>query len=393
VKITGVKTFIVDGVFRPWTFVKIETDSGIVGWGDCTEWQAAYSVAATVGQIGENMTGKDPMASEAAWWDNASFMVRQRGGIAYKAMSGIDSALWDIRGKALDAPVWQLLGGKMRDELELYWSHCGSDRRRYSTQLEVPYLSNIDDLRALGEEVIAQGFSGIKTNILDLDDLPSLTPKKNGVGNSGQINYQQVQNAVNVVGTFREVLGPAVGIALDTALSFRLGGAIKLARALEPFDMMWLETETWDYGSLRTVRESTTTTICHGESLMGPEEYRPFFESHAQDVIMPDFAWNGITMGKKICDLAHVYDVAIAPHNCHSPMNTLISANVCAVIPNFMTLEFINDDAPWRDDIMTNPFEIDNGKLKVPDRPGLGSDLIESELKKHPWTGGNNWNR
>ena len=119
-KITGVETFIIDGVFRPWTFVKIETDSGIVGWGDCTEWQAAYSVAATVGQIGENMIGKDPMASEAAWWDNASFMVRQRGGIAYKAMSGIDSALWDIRGKALDAPVWQLLGGKMRDELELY---------------------------------------------------------------------------------------------------------------------------------------------------------------------------------------------------------------------------------------------------------------------------------
>jgi len=393
VKITGVETFIVDGVFRPWTFVKIETDSGIVGWGDCTEWQAAYSVAATVGQIGENMIGKDPMASEAAWWDNASFMVRQRGGIAYKAMSGIDSALWDIRGKALDAPVWQLLGGKMRDELELYWSHCGSDRRRHSTQLEVPYLSNLDDLRALGEEVIAQGFSAIKTNILDLDDMPSLPPKKNGVGNSGQINYQQVQNAVDVVGTFREVLGPAVGIALDTALSFRLGGAIKLARALEPFNMMWLETETWDYGSLRTVRESTTTTICHGESLMGPEEYRPFFESHAQDVIMPDFAWNGITMGKKICDLAHVYDVAIAPHNCHSPMNTLISANVCAVIPNFMTLEFINDDAPWRDDIMTNPFEIDNGKLKVPDRPGVGSDLIESELKKHPWTGGNNWAR
>ena len=118
-KITRVKTFIVDGVFRPWTFVKIETDSGIVGWGDCTEWQAAYSVAATVNQLGENMIGKDPMASEAAWWDNASFMVRQRGGIAYKAMSGIDSALWDIRGKALDAPVWQLLGGKMRDELEL----------------------------------------------------------------------------------------------------------------------------------------------------------------------------------------------------------------------------------------------------------------------------------
>jgi galactonate dehydratase len=390
VKITGVKTFIVDGVFRPWTFVKIETDSGIVGWGDCTEWQAAYSVAATVNQLGENMIGKDPMASEAAWWDNASFMVRQRGGIAYKAMSGIDSALWDIRGKALDAPVWQLLGGKMRDELDLYWSHCGSDRRRYSEQLNVPKLSNLDDIRELSQEVLDQGFSGIKTNILSVDEHPNVPRTKNGVGNSGQINYRQLENAVAVIGTFREALGPDIGIAIDTALSFRLGGAIKLARALEPFDMMWLETETWDPDSLRTVRESTTTTICHGESLMGPEEYKPFFEAHAQDVIMPDFAWNGVTMGKKICDLAHIYDVAIAPHNCHSPMNTLVSANICAVIPNFMTLEFINDDTPWRDDLMTHPLEIENGKLKVHNRPGLGSDLIESELEKHPWTGGNN---
>ena len=161
-KITGVKTFIVDGVFRPWTFVKVETDSGIAGWGDCTEWQAAYSVAATVNQLGENMIGKDPMASEAAWWDNASFMVRQRGGIAYKAMSGIDSALWDIRGKALDAPVWQLLGGKMRDELQLYWSHCGSDRRRFSTELQVPGLSTLGDVGHWPGKYSTRGSPGSK---------------------------------------------------------------------------------------------------------------------------------------------------------------------------------------------------------------------------------------
>jgi len=390
-KITNVKTFIVDGVFRPWTFVKIETDSDIVGWGDCTEWQAAYSVAGTVNQLGEIMIGRDPMASESAWWEMASFMVRQRGGIAYKAMSGIDSALWDIRGKALGVPVWQLLGGKMRDELQLYWSHCGSDRRGYHEQLQTPDLRTLDDIRALSDEVLEQGFRAIKTNILNIDGLPRGQRGRNGVGNSGQITPEQLDNAVGVISAFRDALGPNIGIAIDTALGFRLGGAIKLARVLEPFNMMWLETETWDPGSLKTVREATTTTICHGESLMGPEEYKPFFESHAQDIVMPDFAWNGVTMGKKICDYAHIYDVAIAPHNCHSPMNTLVSANICAVIPNFMTLEFINDDAPWRDDIMTHPLEIENGQLKVHDRPGLGSDLIESELEKHLWTGGNNW--
>jgi galactonate dehydratase len=99
---------------------------------------------------------------------------------------------------------------------------------------------------------------------------------------------------------------------------------------------------------------------------------------------MPDLAWNGITMGKKICDFAHAYDTLIAPHNCHSPINTLVSAAVAATIPNFFILEFDQDDAPWRDDLMTHPLEIENGYLKLSERPGLGSDLIEEQLRKHP---------
>ena len=135
------------------------------------------------------------------------------------------------------------------------------------------------------------------------------------------------------------------------------------------------------------VRESTKTTICTGESLFGLHGYRPFLELYAQDVLMPDFAWNGITMGRKICDLALAFDTPIAPHNCHSPLNTLVSANICAVAPNFLIQEFDTDDAPWRDDLLTHPFEVANGHLKVPDRPGLGSDLVEAELKKHRWEG------
>ena len=99
---------------------------------------------------------------------------------------------------------------------------------------------------------------------------------------------------------------------------------------------------------------------------------------------MPDLAWNGITMGKKIADMAHAYDTLFAPHNCHSPLTTLITANVCATVPNFFIQEFDVYDAPWRDDIMTHPFEIIDGHLLIGDRPGLGSDLVESELLEHP---------
>lgn len=388
-KITAVKTFLVDGVFRPWTFVKVETDEGTVGWGDCTDWDAAPAIAATVELLGERMIGKDPMRAEEAWWSLIGYMQRQNGGIAYKAASGIDSALWDIRGKVLNAPVWQLLGGKMRDELRIYWTHCVSNRARYAEQLGVPPVKSTDDIRKMCEEIKQKGYTALKTNIFALDDVPGSDKlgRSMGATSGHQATPIALRSAEAIVGTLREELGPDVGIALDTALNFRLGGAIKLARTLEPYDMMWLETETFDPGSLRTVRESTTTTICTGESLFGIEGYKPFLEKYAQDVIMPDFAWNGVTMGRKVCDLALAYDTPIAPHNCHSPMNTLVSANICASIKNFYVLEFDEDDAQWRDDLMTHPFEINNGYLKVPDRPGLGSDLIESELIKHAWTG------
>ena len=386
-KITAVKTFIVDGGFRPWTFVRVETsDPGTIGWGDCTDWGSPGPVAATVARYSEWVIGRDPMQAEAIWWDLSAASVRHAGGIAWKAMSGIDSALWDIRGKVLNAPIWQLLGGKMRDELRLYWSHCGSTRAgARAERLGVPKVETTDDLKRLSEEVLSRGYTAIKTNLFRLKDRTDATPVRSALSSRvGDAPPPTLRNAEAIVGTFREALGPDVGIALDVAFNFKLGGAIKLARALEPYDMMWLETETFDPEALRLIRESTGTTICTGESLFGTQGYRPYLQLHAQDIIMPDFAWNGITMGKKICDMAHAYDILVAPHNCHSPVNTLVSANVCATVPNFYIQEFDVDDAPWRDDLMTHPFEIEDGHLQLPGRPGLGSDLIEEELRKHP---------
>jgi galactonate dehydratase len=147
---------------------------------------------------------------------------------------------------------------------------------------------------------------------------------------------------------------------------------------------MWLEVESFDPRALRTIRESTRTTICTGESIFGTQGFRPYLDLNAQDIIMPDLAWNGITMGKKIADQAHTQDVLLSFHNCHSPITTLVSANVAATCPNFFILEIDQDDAPWRDDLLTHPFTIERGHLKLPERPGLGSDLIEAELLKHP---------
>lgn len=388
-KITNVKTFIVDGGFRPWTFVKIETSDGTVGWGDCTDWGTPKPIVAMVERMAEAIVGRDPLQAEAIWWDLDTMSVRHTGGIAYKAMSGIDSALWDIRGKVLNAPVWQLLGGKLRDELRLYWSHFGSVRAatpgtpHRGARYGLPRLETTDDLRALAEEAKRRGYTAVKTNLFPLADRPDANPVSL-YASGGDLPGPSRRNAEAIVGTLRDVFGPDAGIALDVAFRFKLGGAMKLARALEPYDLMWLEVETFDPDALRMIRDATSTTICTGESLFGTTGFRPYLERHAQDIIMPDLAWNGITMGKKIADMAHTYDVACAFHNCHSPLTTLVTANVAATIPNFFICEIDEDDPPWRDDLLTHPFTIRDGALQLPTRPGLGSDLIEEQLLKHP---------
>ena len=283
-KITAIKTFIVDGGFRPWTFVKVETNEpDLVGWGDCTDWGSPGPVVATVERYSEWVIGRDPMQVEAIWWDLVSASARHQGGIAWKAMSGIDSALWDIRGKVLGAPVWQLLGGKLRDELRLYWSHCGTNRNRSWQRLGLPKVETVDELRALATEVGERGYTALKTNLFTLKDRPDATAIRNAyTTHVGDAAPAVLRNAELIVSTFREILGPDVGIALDVAFTFKLGGAIKLAQALEPYNLMWLETETFDAPALHLIRESTKTTICTGESLYGQHGYRPFLEAHAQ---------------------------------------------------------------------------------------------------------------
>ena len=379
VKIVSVQPILCDGGFRPWTFVKILTDEGLVGYGDCTDWGSAVTVAACIRDLEPLLVGEDPANIEAIWWKLYSKTIRAIGGITHKAISGIDSALWDIKGKRLGAPVYDLLGGRMRDSLRLYWTHCGWGRAYYSELLQKPQVRSLEDLARLAEEVREQGFTAIKTNILEFGSRRTLQWR------DGNIDPQTLRTAVQVVSTFRRYGGEDLGIALDVAFSFNMGSAIRLARALEPYNMMWLETETLDPAALKTIKDSTRTPICTGESLYMTHGYKPFLESHAVDVIMPDIAWNGISMGKKIADYAQTYDVPVAPHNCHSPLTTLITAHLCMAVRNFMILELDNDDVPWRDDVLTYPLDIRNGHLYLSDRPGWGADLNEEEIAKHPY--------
>jgi len=389
-KISKIKTFVVDGGFRPWTFVKIETDEGITGWGDACDWEASFATAKVVEFLAQFLIGRDPMDVERIFWENVNKCNRSVGGIAWKAIAGIDTALLDIKGKALGVPVWQLFGGKIHDRLRLYWTHCASGRNTLASLglTDKPALKTIEDLREFAAMVKDSGLTALKTNLMTLAGIPGGmapgSPRRPAISN-GTISTRELRTIEAIIATFREVCGPDMGIALDTGFTYRLGGAIKLARTLEPYDMMWLEAESLDPDAMKVVRNSTKTTIVHGESIYGLHGYRPYLQNYVQDVLMVDIAWNGLTMSKKIADFASAFDVPVSPHNCHSPLTTFVAANLCAATSNFYILETDYEDVPWRDEIITRPYKIEDGYLIVPDAPGLGTDLIEEELVRRAY--------
>ena len=161
---------------------------------------------------------------------------------------------------------------------------------------------------------------------------------------------------------------------------------VSIAKALEQFDMMWVEIDTYDPHALAQIKHSTTTTICSGENLYTPKQYKPFLDQAAMDVVMIDVPWNGFTTSKKIADLADVYELNIAPHNYYSHLSTLMSAHLCAVASNVRIMEIDIDDVPWKDDLLTEPIELVSGSLTIPTRPGWGADLNEEVARAHPWT-------
>ena len=381
-KITSITPFSVKGGFRSWVFVRIKTDEGITGWGDASDWDAPFSIVEAVRYLESRLIGEDPFNIEKIWWKNTQIYKRMWGGIAWKAMSGIDTALWDIKGKALGVPVWQLLGGKIRERLRLYWSHCGSAQFAHTEHLLSDPITSLDDLESFCKMVKDSGFTALKTNIMALRGTPLYRKRREDVL-TGDIDRETLETASAIIGTFRRELGPQMDIALDTAFDYKLNGALQLARELEKYHMMWLETETFDPDAQLELMRSTVTPIVHGESIYDTHGYLPYFQRHAQSAIMIDLAWNGLTLGKKIADLALVFDTPVSPHNCHSPLTTFVAANLCAAVKNFKILEIDYDDVPWRDKIITDPIRIEDGYLIIPDRPGLGTDIVEENLIKY----------
>lgn len=387
-KITKIETFIVDGGWRPWIFVKVETDEGVTGYGECSDGRNPNGVVGTIRDLTSLLIGRDPCAYEMLFWDMIRGSRQSPGGIAAKAIAGIELALVDIKAKTLDISVVELFGGPTRDEVRVYWSHCGSSRAGNYELIGVPPLRTMQDITALGHEVVEKGFTALKTNIVIPGEPASVYFSGFGGGGGttdGNVSAELLRHIETLISTFRDAIGPDVGLNLDLNFNFKPEACMRIAQMLEPYNLLWLEIDMYNHEAIRQIKDSTTTKICTGENLYYMREYIPYFESRAADVFMVDVPWNGFSPSKKIGDLAEVYQFNVAPHNYYSHLATFISASLCAVLPNVRIMEVDIDDVPWKDDLTTHVPEIVDGYMKIPTGPGWGTELNEEVVKAHLW--------
>ncbi len=366
-KITRVTPFLVHpGTAKNLCFVKLDTDAGIHGWGECyTQSDRDQQVVAHVQQLTRYLIGRSPMHikhfMQVAYDD---FAARRGAMDLYSALSGIEQALWDIVGKKLGAPVYTLLGGACRDKIRVYANGWSGGAR------------TPEALAEKAQQVVARGFTALK-----FDPVPG--PWRTFV--SKEVERHTVRNVQAV----REAVGPDVDILVEMHRRLAPMHAVKIARDLEPYHPFWYEEPVLaeNLDALAAVKRAINIPLVTGEELYTKFEFREVFEKQAVDIINPDVCnVGGILELKEIAAMAEPYFVAVSPHNYNSTTVGLAATlQVSACIPNFLITEYFVNLEAFGHTIATQPFEVVNSYIALPETPGLGIELDEEALAAHPY--------
>ena len=343
--------------------------------------------------LGASLIGQDPRAIgriDAALY---SHVRTTAGGLQSNAVGAILNACLDLKGKALGVPVHELLGGALRDRIPLYWSRCGVMRARHASFFDgnvitAPAVRSLADLEAAGREAFARGFAALKTNVLvfDAQGGAQYTPGSARGEGHPELNLPEsiVEALVAQLTALRAGAGPQVRLIVDLNFNYKPEGFRRLAKKLEPFELMWLEMDLYEPTALSLIRASTTTPIGSLETILGRRALRPYLDQHCVDVAIIDPQYNGVPEALRMAAMADAYEVNVASHNFSGPLSAVISAHFASVVPNFRIMEFDVDEVPWKRKLLTHPPTIENGAFVLPTGPGWGTDIDEAMLRAHP---------
>lgn len=369
------------GVAGPWhpVIIRINTDEGISGYG---EVGLAYGIAqAAAFGIGYDFAsciiGMDALNSEEIWnkLHRQTFWGMGNGGVIMGGISGIDIALWDIKGKYFNAPVYKLLGGKTNARLRTYASQL-----QFDWGLVARNLSDPEDYAEATRKAMADGFDCIKVDPIGYDE----NGKWYGRNNRGILTQGQIKMAVDRIAAMREAGGPELDIIIELHALTDANTSIQLGRELEKFNCFYYEEPTSPMNPMlfREIAQKVHIPIATGERVYSRWGYRPFLEDRSIQLIQPDLCnTGGITEGKKICDMAHTYDIGVQGHCCGSPISTAATLQLEAVIPNFVIHE-LHASALLPDNIATCKYNYVpvNGYYEIPELPGIGQELTEEAI-------------
>ena len=402
-KIVRLKTAVVEGNFD-WTFVRIETDEGIRGLGECF---FAPGLTAILRSLEPLLMGEDPRDIHRLFrkLQMATSGAGSVAGIIYNAISGIEAALWDVLGQWLGAPIYRLLGGKFRDKIRIYADCHGGEalecldevlRSRSASWASkaVQHLAR-DYFGEAGEETPASpeayrrqalakrfdGFTALKFD-LDVPGTQGSDPHNRVLGN------RAIDHMVSLIAAVHDAVGKDTDIAVDCHWRYNASDVVKLARELEPFRLLWLEDPVPpdNIAALKEVHARVRVPIATGENLFLFNGFQEIIAEHALSIVTPDVQKvGGLSVAQDVAHFANVHGMPVAPHNISSPVGTLASAHFCAAIPNFLALEFHASEVPFWNDLiegLPKPL-IQGGFITVPDKPGLGVTLNEELARRY----------
>jgi galactonate dehydratase len=369
-KITAIKTTVVNAQMRNWLFVKVETDQdGLCGWGEATlEWKTRAVVGA-VEDLSPLLIGRDPRDIEQAVRLMHKHGFWRMGVIGASAISGIEVALWDILGKSLGVPVWRLLGGKTRNRVPVY-THLGMGDMQavYETMQPEP-------LAEAAQAVVEAGYRALKVVFIPYT------------------HYTAHTRAVDHVARLMQALREAVGENIDIMVDFHgrpasVAAALDYIRAIQPGRPLFAE-EPVPPGNpklMQAVTERSQVPIATGERLIGRTEFEPLFRLNALHIAQPDIAHTGrLGEARKIAAAAETAGVGVAPHNPLGPLAGVAALHFDIATPNFVIQEEMTGVVPWYDEVAETPIRMVDGAWQIPEAPGLGIEVNEVVAAKHPF--------